>query len=69
MLVGHNIMLSWEMLSKNIFCLFCFDNGYSKRLPDFLISVSKVKILQAVPMDPICPNLPIRLKINVNKKS
>ena len=36
---------------------------------DFLISVPKVKILRGVRMDLICPNLSIRSKINVNKKS
>ena len=25
-IVRHTIMLSWEMPSKNVFCLFCFDN-------------------------------------------
>ena len=35
---------------------------------DFLISVPKVKILQGIRMDLICPNLPIRSEINVNKK-
>ena len=34
-----------------------------------LISVPKVKILQGVQMDPICPNLPIWPKINANNKS
>ena len=29
----------------------------------------KVKLLQGVRMDPICPNLPIRSKKNLNKKS
>ena len=39
-------------------------------MADFLISVpkGKVKILQRVQMDPICPNLPIRSKTNANKK-
>ena len=36
---------------------------------DFLISVPKVKILKGVRIDTICPNLPIRSKISVNKKS
>ena len=36
---------------------------------DFLISAPKVKFLQGVRMDPICSNLSIRSKINVNKKS
>ena len=31
-------------------------------------SLPKVKILQGVWIDPICPNLPIKLKISVNKK-
>ena len=30
---------------------------------------SRVKSLQGVRMDPICPNLPSHSKINVNKKS
>ena len=36
-IVGHTIMLSWEMPSKNVFCLFCFDNSYfeSFHLPIF----------------------------------
>ena len=36
---------------------------------DFLISVPKVKILKGVRIATIFPNLPIRSKINVNKKS
>ena len=72
LLVGHTIMLSWEIPSKNIFCLFYFDNGYShgvKAPADFLISMLKVKILQAVQMDPISPNLPIPSKTNVIKRA
>ena len=29
----HNMMLGWEMLSKNIFCLFWINNGYCKKVP------------------------------------
>ena len=31
LLVGHAIILNWEMPSKNISCLFYFDNEYFKR--------------------------------------
>ena len=37
--------------------------------PIFLISASKVNILQGSRLDPICPNLPIHSKTNVSKKS
>ena len=30
-IVGHTLMLSWEMASENVFCIFCFDNEYFKR--------------------------------------
>ena len=30
-IVARTIMLSWKLPSENIFCLFCFDNGYFKQ--------------------------------------
>ena len=38
------------------------------RVRTYSRSHPKVKILQGVGLDPICPNLPIRSKANVNKK-
>ena len=56
-------------LQKHVFCIFGFDNGCFKRFhqPIFSFQCPKVKILPEVRLDPICPNLPIRSKINVNK--
>ena len=38
-------MLSWEMPSNIIFCIFCFDNGYFKRFhrPIFKFQCPKSK--------------------------
>ena len=70
LLVGHNIMLSWEMPSKTFFAYPDLIIGTLKGSTDQCFNFSaQSQHFTVVRLDPIFPNLPLRSTINVNQKS
>ena len=63
-------MLSWEMPSKTFFAYPDLIIGTLKGSTDQCFNFStQSQHFTAVRLDPIFPNLPLRLTINVNQKS
>ena len=70
LLVGHNIMLSWEMPSKTFFAYPDLIIGTLKGSTEKCFNFSaQSQHFTAIRLDPIFPNLPLRSTINVNQKS
>ena len=68
---SHHYAQLGNALQKHVFAYSALIIGYFKKFhrPILYLQCPEVTILQGVCMDPICPNLPIRSKINVNKKN
>ena len=63
-------MLSWEMPSETFFAYPDFIIGTLKGSTDQYFNFNaQSQHFTAVRLDPIFPNLPLRLTINVNQKS